>query len=94
MKKFTLIIALVIGFVINAQETLEKTIGEFSTVKVYDLINLKMIKSNENKVVITGKKTENDIELLNNNGKLKIRMNIEESYDGNETDVVLYYTSV
>ncbi len=93
MKKVTLIIALVIGFVINAQETLEKTIGEFTTVKVYDLINLKMIKSNENKVVITGK-NRNDIELLNNNGKLKIRMNIEESYDGNDTEVVLYYTSV
>ena len=93
MKKVTLIIALVIGFVINAQESLEKTIGEFTTVKVYDLINLRMIKSNENKVVITGK-NRNDIEILNNNGKLKIRMNIEESYDGNDTVVVLYYTSV
>ena len=93
MKKGTLVIALVIGFVINAQETLEKTIGEFTTVKVYDLINLNMIKSDENKVVITGK-NRNDIELLNNNGKLKIRMNIEESYDGNDTVVVLYYTSV
>ncbi len=93
MKKVTLIIALVIGFVINAQEIVEKTIGEFTTVKVYDLINLKMIKSNENKVVITGK-NRNDIELINNNGKLKIRMNIEESYDGNDTAVVLYYTSV
>ena len=93
MKRGTLVIALVIGFVINAQETLEKTIGEFTTVKVYDLINLNMIKSDENKVVITGK-NRNDIELLNNNGKLKIRMNIEESYDGNDTVVVLYYTSV
>lgn len=93
MKKGTLIIALVIGFVINAQETLEKTIDEFTTVKVYDLINLNMIKSDENKVVITGK-NRNDIEILNNNGKLKIRMNIEESYDGNDTVVVLYYTSV
>ena len=93
MKRGTLVIALVIGFVINAQETLEKTIGEFTTVKVYDLINLNMIKSDENKVVITGE-NRNDIELLNNNGKLKIRMNIEESYDGNDTVVVLYYTSV
>jgi len=93
MKKGTLIIALVFGFVINAQETLEKTIGEFTTVKVYDLINLRMVKSNENKVVITGK-NRNDIEILNNNGKLKIRMNIEESFDGNDTVVVLYYTSV
>ena len=83
----------VIGFNVNAQESLEKTIGEFSTVKVYDLINLKMIKSDDNKVVITGK-NRRDVEVFNKNGTLKIRMNIEESYDGNDTVVILYYTSV
>ncbi|WP_439153393.1 head GIN domain-containing protein, partial [Winogradskyella sp.] len=66
---------------------------EFSTVKVYDLINLKMIISDENKVVISGK-NKKDVEILNKNGKLKIRMKLEESYDGNDTVVVLHYTSV
>ena len=42
MKKLTLIIVFVIGFTINAQDTIEKTVGEFTTVKVYDLINLKI----------------------------------------------------
>ncbi|WP_296382727.1 head GIN domain-containing protein [Winogradskyella sp.] len=93
MKKLTLIIALVIGFIINGQETIEKTVGEFTTVKVYDLINLKMIKSTEDKVVVSGK-NKNDVEVVNKNGKLKIRMNIEEIYDGNDTVVILYYTSV
>ena len=93
MKKITLIIALVIGFTINAQETLEKTIGEFTTVKVYDLINLKMFRSDANKVIISGK-NKKDVEVVNKNGKLKIRMNLEESYDGNDTVVILYYTSV
>jgi hypothetical protein len=76
-----------------SQETVEKTIGEFSTVKVYDLINLKMIKSKENKVVISGK-NRRDVEVVNKNGKLKIRMSLEESYDGEDTVVVLYYTTV
>jgi hypothetical protein len=93
MKKLAIIIALVISFTINAQETIEKTIGEFSTVKVYDLINLKMTKSTENKVVISGKNRD-DVEVVNKNGKLKIRMNLEESYDGNDTVVMLYYTLV
>lgn len=93
MKKVICILAIVIGFNVNAQESLEKTIGEFSTVKVYDLINLKMIKSDDNKVVITGK-NRRDVEVFNKNGTLKIRMNIEESYDGNETVVMLYYSSV
>ncbi len=93
MKKLTVVIALVIGFTINAQETLEKTVGEFTTVKVYDLINLKMIKSDENKVTVSGKNRK-DVEVVNKNGKLKIRMNLEESYDGNDTVVILYYTTV
>lgn len=93
MKKIVFILFLMLAFNAKAQETLEKTIGEFSTVKVYDLINLKMIKSNENKIEVSGKNRK-DIEVVNKNGKLKIRMNLEESYDGNDTIVTLYYTSV
>ncbi|APY08438.1 chaperonin [Winogradskyella sp. J14-2] len=93
MKKYALLLTLVLGLVANAQDTIEKSIGEFSTVKVYDLINLKMIKSDENKVIISGDNKE-DVQVINNNGKLKIRMKLEESYDGNDTVVKLYYTSV
>lgn len=93
MKKYALLLALVLGLTLNAQNTIEKTIGEFSTVKVYDLINLKMIKSDQNKVVIAGDNKE-DVQVINKNGKLKIRMKLEESYDGNDIVVKLYYTSV
>ena len=93
MKHILFIFTLTLNFITNAQNTFEKTTGEFSTVKVYDLINLKMIKSDENKVIISGK-NKNDVEVINKNGKLKIRMNIEESYDGNDTVIILYYTSV
>jgi len=93
MRKILFILTLVLGFNVNAQETVEKTIGEFSTVKIYDLINLKMIKSDVNKVVISGKNRK-DVEVINKNGKLKIRMDLRESYDGNDTVVILHYTSV
>lgn len=93
MKKVIFIITICICFAINAQETVEKTIGEFTTVKVYDLINVKMIKSDENKVIISGK-NRTDVEVVNKNGKLKIRMNLEELYDGNDTVIQLYYTTV
>ncbi|MEF3078203.1 head GIN domain-containing protein [Winogradskyella poriferorum] len=93
MKNYMLVLAFVLGLTANAQDTIEKTTGEFSTVKVYDLINLKMIKSDENKVIISGDNKE-DVQVINNNGKLKIRMKLEESYDGNDIVVNLYYTSV
>ena len=35
-----------------------------------------------------------DVVIINKNGKLKIRMKLEESYDGNNTNVKLYYSNV
>ena len=93
MKHFLYMLFFTITVTASAQDTIEKSLGEFSTVKVFDLINLKMIKSDENKAVISGD-NKNDVELINKNGLLKIRMNIEESYDGNDTVVILYYTSI
>jgi len=93
MKKIIFLLSIALSFSLSAQDTIEKTIGEFSTVKVYDLINVKMIKSDENKAVIAGDNRK-DVQIINKNGKLKIRMNLEESYDGNDTVVKLYYTSV
>ena len=94
MKNYIIcFIALFISVNLTAQELIEKSIADFSTVKVYDLINLKMIKSDVNKITVSGKNRK-VVEVVNKNGKLKIRMNLEESYDGNDTVVVLYYTSV
>ena len=93
MKKIIFLLSIALSFSLSAQDTIEKTIGEFSTVKVYDLINVKMIKSDVNKAVIAGDNRK-DVQIINKNGKLKIRMILEESYDGNDTVVKLYYTSV
>ncbi|RNC88140.1 MAG: DUF2807 domain-containing protein [Winogradskyella sp.] len=93
MKKTILILTLVIGLTSIAQTPIEKTVGEFKEVKAFDLINVTMIKSDENKVEITGRNRRN-VEVINKNGKLKIRMELEESYDGNDTKVKLYYTNV
>lgn len=93
MKTKFLVLALLISAVALAQNSIEKTLGEFSTLKVYDLISVTMIKSDVNRVVITGK-NRRDVEVINKNGKLKIRMNIEEILDGNDTRVKLYYTTI
>lgn len=93
MKKLLSILVLTITASIFAQSPIVKQIGEFSEVKVFDLINLTMIKSDKNEVVINGSNKRN-VQVINKNGKLKIRMEFEESYDGNDTSVLLYFTSV
>ena len=58
MKKLILSLTLLVSLIGFSQETISKTVGEFSTLKVYDLINVEMIKSDENRVEITGKNAE------------------------------------
>ncbi|RIA11110.1 putative autotransporter adhesin-like protein [Flavobacteriaceae bacterium MAR_2010_72] len=90
----TLVIALAfVSGILGAQGPIEKTVGEFKELKAYDLIEVQLIKSIENKVSITGRNAK-DVVIVNKNGVLKIRMNIEESFDGNKTKVTLYYTHV
>lgn len=93
MKNLFLSITLVFTLLFQAQEPLTKTIGEFSTLKVYDLISVELIQSKENKVEISGKNSE-DVVVVNKNGTLKIRMKLENIFDGNNTEVKLYFTTV
>lgn len=93
MKNLVLSIALVFTLLLQGQEPVTKTVGEFSTLKVYDLISVELIQSKENKVEITGKNTE-DVVVVNKNGTLKIKMKIEEIFDGSNTEVKLYFTTV
>jgi len=91
MKKVLLIFALIGTTILNAQ--IEKSIGEFTELKVYDLIEVDIIHSDVNKVVISGKNTE-DVVVVNKNGKLKIRMTLEKSFDGDQTTVVVYFKKI
>lgn len=92
MKNIILALLCAIG-TLNAQSPIEKTVGEFKELKAYDLIEVKLIKSTENKIIITGKNAS-AVVVVNKNGTLKIRMNIEKSFDGNKTYATLYYTEI
>jgi hypothetical protein len=91
MKNIIKTLAFLVIISVNAQTPITKTVGEFSELKVYDLINVELIKSTENKVEISGKNAS-DVVIVNKNGTLKIRLNLEESFDGNKTNVKLYNT--
>ncbi|OUS02368.1 chaperonin [Flavobacteriales bacterium 33_180_T64] len=93
MKKLTILCTMLFSVLVMAQDPIEKTVGEFSTLKVYDLIEVKMIKSDIDKIIITGKNAE-DVNVVNKKGTLKIKMKFEEIFDGNNTSVTLYYTNI
>jgi hypothetical protein len=93
MKCIFTIFSILITSVIMAQNVIEKNVGDFKELKVYDLIQVELIKSDTNKIVITGANTENVL-VNNKNGTLKIKMEIAKIYDGNDTKVKLYYTTI
>ena len=71
----------------------ERKIGDFQKLSVYDGINVELIKSDTNRVEITGKNTAY-IVVKNKNGDLKIRLSVEKRFSGNRTKVSVFYKNV
>ena len=92
MKKILYII-LFITIPLFSQVKIDRDLGEFSKVAVYDGINLELIKSEENKVEITGNNTK-FVVVKNKNGDLKIRLNLEKRFSGDRTKVTLFYKTL
>ena len=76
-----------------SQTPITKTLGEFSELKVYDLINVELIKASENKIIISGANS-NNINIIQKNSTLKIRMKLKYKFNGAETRVKIYYTDI
>jgi len=93
MKLFGLVCALVISYSTFAQTTVEKEVGDFSEIKVFDLIEVNLIASETNKVVIKGDNTQS-VKIINEDGTLKLRMELEERFDGNKTFVEVFYKNI
>ncbi|MAU30615.1 MAG: hypothetical protein CMC36_01715 [Flavobacteriaceae bacterium] len=91
--KHIVIFFLLATFTLFSQSKIDRDLGDFSKVAVYDGINLELIKSEENKVEITGKNT-NFVVVKNKNGDLKIRLNLERRFSGDKTKVTLYYKTL
>ena len=92
MSKNLVIIAFVfLSQFTNAQVT--RNLGDFDEVKVFDKINVKLIESSENKIVITGARAD-EVETVNKNGELKIRMPFPQLLSGEDITVKLYFKNL
>lgn len=76
-----------------AQNPRVKDVGNFTEVKVFDRMKVNLIKSNEDKVVLSGEDIDY-IEIINKDGLLKIRMDFDKIFDGNKTFVEVHYTDL
>ncbi len=93
MKSYIVYAFLLVATILNAQNPKYKNVNDFTEVKVFDLIEVNLIKSDTDKVEITGDDIE-DVEVINKDGKLKIRMKFDKSFNGERTFVSVYYTNL
>ena len=70
-----------------------KNLGDFNNLKVFDKLNVKLISSTENKAIITGDR-EDEVEFVNKNGELKIRMPFPKLLSGDAISIKLYYKNI
>lgn len=91
----TLVLALMLsaGSAALAQRTIDREVGDFHEIKVFDLIEVNLIQSDENRILIKGENTE-DIHFVNRDGVLKLRMELEKKFTGEDTFIEVYYTDL
>ena len=92
MKKYiSLLVFALITCSAIAQQTIVTELESFTEIKAFDRIHTILVKSKENKVVITGD-NKADVTIANKGGLLKIRMEFENQMDGGNVTAHVYHT--
>ncbi|WP_276389026.1 head GIN domain-containing protein [Eudoraea chungangensis] len=92
MKQYVFFVfCLLVNFsLISQDQTITTKLSKFSRVKVFDGISVNLIKSSENKAIVTGANTSN-VKFVVANGELKVRMAVTKLFSGYRTFVDLHY---
>ena len=93
MKQIITLSLLLISALGFSQKAITKDIGDFNTLKVYDLMEVNLIQSDDNKVVIKVEKTY-EVLVINDNGKLKLRMETDTRFQGEDTYIEVYFKNI
>jgi hypothetical protein len=83
-----------LNYITFSQTVVTKNLGDYSTLKVYNGIELELVKSNEQKLEITGEKSEM-VKIKNVNNVLKLSLPFSLKPENNAADgkvlIKLYY---
>lgn len=92
-QKILFFIVLLIGLQSSSgqDEKVTQELDSFTEIKAFDGLSVNLIKSDVNRAVITGANTSK-VAIVNNDGVLKLRMQIGKIFSGYRTFVDLYYT--
>ncbi|MGV6846353.1 MAG: head GIN domain-containing protein [Lutibacter sp.] len=91
MKKiiYLLVLATTITY---AQNPIEKKLGDFSTLKVFNGLTVVLHQSSAASIKITGKKAD-EVSVKNSNGILKLRLKFPESFNADDVAITVNYVN-
>ena len=90
MKKLAILSLFLMTVLASAQTTITKNLGDFSIVKVYNGIDLKLVKSDESKIIVTGEKTDK-VKIKLDGTTLKVLLRFPETTADGKVKATLYY---
>ncbi len=91
MKKIVLFFVIFLVSVLKAQTTITKVLKDFKTLKVYNGIDVELIKSDKQEITISGEKAEK-VKLREENDVLKISLRFPETMADGNVKVAVYFT--
>ena len=95
MKKIIFICALMLSYLTFSQTVVTKNLGDYSILKVYNGIEVELVKSDEQRLEITGEKSEM-VKIKNVNNTLKLSLPFSLKPENNAADgkvlIKLYYS--
>ena len=91
MKQVTSLFLVLLSTISIAQVT--RNVGDFTKISVFDKIQVQLIQSDENKVVLDGVNAA-EVEVVNKNGTVKLRLPLVKFLSGQQIEAKIYYTSL
>lgn len=91
MKNIWLLLALWSGTQEMVAQEISRDLDPFTEVKAFDGLSVNLIRSDVNRIVISGADTDK-VAIVNTDGVLKIRMELVKIFSGYRTFIDLYYT--
>ncbi|MBL7886351.1 MAG: DUF2807 domain-containing protein [Flavobacterium sp.] len=88
MKKIAFLFLLLISQLTLSQRT--EKLEDFNKITAFDQIDVWLVEAKENKIVLGGEGAE-EVEIVNKNGELKIRMPLTKLLKGDNVSATVYY---
>jgi hypothetical protein len=90
MNKIIVVFVLLVSTLGFSQEKIERNLGSFDEIKVFNGLNVTLKKASKASAEITGEKAD-EVVLKNVNGRLKLSMRFPETFNSKEAEIKIYY---